>query len=134
MRQYRLRGGALGQQVADEAAGPHMLDPAHHRHIALLRHPHGAPATRRRDQDQHRQQGRVQDGEHAGRGDQGEGAVHRGHAGTDHAASGVGTELGDVDQPPEVRVLDGLQFDRRGRGQVLGGCDPLDQGLKAARP
>ncbi|WAX76683.1 hypothetical protein [Streptomyces sp. KMM 9044] len=40
-----------------------------------------------------------------------------------HGAGGCGAVLGDVDQPPELRVLGGFQFRRRGGGQVLGRGD-----------
>ena len=55
----------------------------------------------------------MEHGEDAGGGDQGDEAVQRGDAGADHAAGGTGAVLGDVDQPPEVGVVDGLQFHAR---------------------
>lgn len=41
--------------------------------------------------------------------------------------------LGDVDEPPEVGVVDGFQFDAGCGGQVLGGGDPFDLRFQASR-
>lgn len=125
---------ALGQQVSDQTAGAYVLDPRHHRHVPFLRHPHRSPATRSRDQQQHRQQHRVQDGQDARRGDQGDRSVECGHARTDHAPGGGGPELGHIDQAAELRILDRLQLDHRGRSQVLRRRDPLHQRLQTACP
>ncbi|MER6408719.1 hypothetical protein ABT269_35705 [Streptomyces viridosporus] len=126
-----LRGGAFGEQVADQTAGPYVLDPTHHRHVAFLGHAHGAPAARGGDEDQHGQQRGVQYGQDAGGGDQGNEAVQRGDAGADHATGGAGTVLGDVHEPSEVGIVDGLQLNLGCCGQVLSGGDPLHLGFQA---
>ncbi len=129
-----LCGAAFGEQVADQAAGPHVLDPAHHRHVPFLGHAHGAPAARGGDEEQHGQQHGVEHEKDAGGGDQGDEAVQRRDAGADHAAGGTGAVLGDVHQPPEVGVVDGLQLDAGRGGQVLRRGDPLDLRLQSPGP